>query len=55
MVDILHEMMHIAGFRHEFARTDTLKHLGGMEKVADKNSDHYYVVDIGNFDYCSIM
>ena len=29
MVDILHEMMHIAGFRHEFARTDTSIHLEG--------------------------
>ena len=49
MVDILHEMMHIAGFRHEFARTDTLRHLGGIEGYGDD------VVDIGNFDYCSIM
>ena len=49
MVDILHEMMHIAGFRHEFARTDSLIHLGGME------GDGSEIVDIGNFDYCSIM
>ena len=52
MVDILHEMMHIAGFRHEFARTDTLKHLTGMEVASGYHKD---VVDIGNFDYCSIM
>ena len=48
-VDILHEMMHIAGFRHEFAITDTLQHMAHME------IDNQEIVDIGNYDYCSIM
>jgi hypothetical protein len=47
MVDVLHEMMHIAGFRHEFARDDTLRH-----KAVREGGD---VQSIGHFDYNSIM
>jgi hypothetical protein len=55
MVDILHEMMHIAGFRHEFARTDEKNYLKVMEKDENIRSINYNNVDIGNLDYCSIM
>jgi len=48
-VDILHEMMHIAGFCHEFARNDTSEHMSRRE------SSNQEIFDIGNFDDCSIM
>ena len=50
MVDILHEMGHIAGLRHEFARGDAYKHVN--DKREEDSTD---VIKIGKFDYDSIM
>ena len=49
MVDVLHEMGHIAGLRHEFARHDALQHISRVwEKPGNLKS-------LGAFDYRSIM
>ena len=48
MVDVLHEMGHIAGLRHEFARPDALKHMYRQESSTG-------VKALGQFDYRSIM
>jgi hypothetical protein len=50
MVNVLHEMMHSAGFLHENSRVDRDKHV-----EADENNHEINGVPIGNYDYQSIM
>jgi len=49
MVDILHEMGHIAGLRHEFERSDQLKHL------TERKGQPEDTKALGSYDYRSVM
>ena len=52
MSDVLHEMMHALGMRHEFERPDYLENF--FEKV-NKAADGFDIKCLGGFDYCSNM